>query len=318
MAIKVVRNVDRYRHAAEKEARLLTHLDVCKQADSGNPNDLIGSDNVISFLGSFNLPTGHYCLVFPPCGLSLFDFLRQNRFRPFFPQHIQHIALQLLQGVAFLHANGVQHGDVKPENILLAEPHYTQVPYKDSSIWIPNNSNIRIVDFGTAVHISQDKPAIVVSRSYRPPEVVLGIGWDAAVDLWAIGCVIMELYTGRRLFNVANGSDCEHLQMMEAMLGPLPKSMLNAPVVYPQTAATYSSPASSPVSNSNNYSSSMGLPNGQISLLQSLAHADPVLYNLVMRMLVYEPSKRITAHEALMHPYFNNLHSHYTLAHQQY
>jgi serine/threonine protein kinase len=136
---------------------------------------------------------------------------------------------------------GVFHCDLKPENILLAEPYYSSINIQGDiyPILVPNTSYVKIVDFGTAVHISQDRPAIVVSRSYRPVEVVLGIGWDQTVDIWSIGCIIMELFTGRRLFNVSNGTDQEHLQLMEALLGPIPQTLLNAPVIYSQTAAKY-------------------------------------------------------------------------------
>src|SRR4051812_37430012 len=107
----------------------------------------------------------------------------------------------------------------------------------------------------------------------------------------------MELYTGRRLFNVNNGTDQEHLQLMEALLGPIPSSMIFSPVIYPATAANYTSPNKFSISHLAQQSAYY------ISPLQALAQTDAKLFDLVMKMLAYEPSKRISARDALKHSY---------------
>lgn len=117
VAIKIVRAVDRYRVAAEREARLLQSIDHTRRTMSTATtatNQLSYSvDGCVTLLGSFML-AGHLCLVFPVLGLSLYDFLRLNRFRPLFPAHIRHIGYQLLQTCAFLHEEcGVIHADIK-------------------------------------------------------------------------------------------------------------------------------------------------------------------------------------------------------------
>jgi serine/threonine protein kinase len=97
VAIKVIRDVARYRHAAEKEARILQHLAATKhtpchparpvkelQTARGMQQDSTsGVYGVNPLLGWFRMG-GHFCLVFPPLGCSLYDFLRANHFRPLF------------------------------------------------------------------------------------------------------------------------------------------------------------------------------------------------------------------------------------------
>ena len=117
VAIKIVRAVERYRVAAEREARLLQSIDHTRRTMSTAANSRqswqYATDGSITLLGSFML-AGHLCLVFPVLGLSLYDFLRLNRFRPLFPAHIRHIGYQLLQTCAFLHDEcGIIHADIK-------------------------------------------------------------------------------------------------------------------------------------------------------------------------------------------------------------
>lgn len=158
VAIKVIRDVARYRHAAEKEARILQHLSSSRhsphhpaqplpslQTAVGHAQDSsLGSYGVNPLLGWFRLGN-HMCLVFPPCGCSLYDFLRANHFRPMFPHHIKHIGRQLLTTCAGLHQLGVVHADIKPENILLLDASYTQVQVQQVTVNVPLCSDIRMV-----------------------------------------------------------------------------------------------------------------------------------------------------------------------------
>ena len=113
VAIKIVRAVEHYRVAAEREARLLQSIEHTRRSLSATAALPYLTDGCVSLLGSFMLG-GHLCLVFPVLGLSLYDFLRLNRFRPLFPAHIRHIGYQLLQTCAFLHDEcGIIHADIK-------------------------------------------------------------------------------------------------------------------------------------------------------------------------------------------------------------
>ncbi|EPZ34061.1 Protein kinase-like domain-containing protein [Rozella allomycis CSF55] len=84
-----------------------------------------------------------------------------------------------------------------------------------------SNTKIVLIDFGTAVYNSQHNyHSIVSTRYYRPPE----LGWTFACDIWAVGCISVELFTGKLLFKTHD--DIEHLALMEKILGPFPKEMI--------------------------------------------------------------------------------------------
>ena len=354
VAIKVVRAVDRYRYAAEREARLLQHLNQRQAALLPSSPFVYGAEGCVPYLGSFPLDA-HICLVFPVLGLSLYDFLRLHRFRPLFPAHIRHIAHQLLLTSYYLHAHcNVIHADIKPESqhthLTLSTHDNPFLPYPDNSLTsssnsplcvvdillvdstyqtihvhemgpinVPLSTNVRLIDFGTAVHAGAEKPSIVVSRSYRAIEIVLGVGWGNGVDVWAIGCVLMELYTGHRLFNIGSGSDEDHLKQMEALLGNIPISLLTQPRVYPLGnggTATSSTPSSPGWSAGGSVGSSgggvggsgvgavggVGGPTGR--LRDRIVASDVHFCDLIERMLTFDPTHRITARQALQHPYF--------------
>jgi dual-specificity kinase len=67
--------------------------------------------------------------------------------------------------------------------------------------------------------------SVVCTRHYRPPEVVLGLGWSYPCDMWSVGCILVEMYTGEALFQTHD--NLEHLALMEAILGrSLPSMMI--------------------------------------------------------------------------------------------
>ncbi|ETO06562.1 serine/threonine kinase-1, partial [Reticulomyxa filosa] len=118
------------------------------------------------------------------------------------------------------------HTDLKLENILLMDDSYSII--SDSrhgrKYRVPNQTTIRLIDFGGATYEKIDEATqkrllrfeTINTRQYRAPEVILGIGWDRSSDLWSIGCILSELYTGDLLF--ATHENIEHLAMMEKVL----------------------------------------------------------------------------------------------------
>jgi len=82
---------------------------------------------------------------------------------------------------------------------------------------------IKLIDFGSATFQSGHHSAIISTRHYRAPEVILGLGWSYPCDLWSVGCILLELYTGAALFQTHD--NLEHLAMMTAALGGIPQSM---------------------------------------------------------------------------------------------
>ena len=197
--------------------------------------------------------------------------------------------MQILQALAFAHSKSIIHSDVKTENVLL-------VSQTDSAMFV------KLVDFGSALYSSSWHPPLVGTMNYRAPEAILQAGWSFGIDIWAVGCIMVELITGRQLFELAH--DDAHLAMMERALGPIPASLLHKGY-----------------SKQNQYNSSLMVRDmrGQIRLApcrhEGVAQAsrvsriealveDEQLLDLIKRMLTYDPDQRITARDALLHPFF--------------
>lgn len=82
-----------------------------------------------------------------------------------------------------------------------------------------------MIDFGSSCFTHDDLSTYVQSRSYRAPEVILGTGYDVKIDLWSLGCILSELYTGRVLFQ----NDCveELLSKVIGIIGKIPRHMIS-------------------------------------------------------------------------------------------
>lgn len=185
--------------------------------------------------------------VFNRLGPSLYDFLKKNNYNPFEVDVVRDIGYQLLKAVAFLHDHQLTHTDLKPENILFYKDGYerrsaspnsvrhsicltpthplfalTRV-FVSSGLRVPSDSQICVIDFGSAVFENGHHGRIVSTRHYRAPEIVIGAKWSHACDLWSIGCILVELITGEALFQTHE--DIEHLAMMERVFGRMPKSL---------------------------------------------------------------------------------------------
>ena len=172
----------------------------------------------------------HICIVTDLLGQSVFDFLKSNQFVPFPNSQIQSFARQLLTSVAFLHDLNLIHTDLKPENILLVENGYQtftynrQIPSSSTTISrqarhrkVLLDTEIRLIDFGSATFDDEYHSSVVSTRHYRAPEIILGLGWSFPCDIWSIGCILVEFFTGDALFQTHD--NLEHLAMMESICG---------------------------------------------------------------------------------------------------
>lgn len=107
------------------------------------------------------------------------------------------------------------HTDLKPENILLVNR---------GSNTLDENTDIRLIDFGSATFEQEYHSAIVSTRHYRAPEIIMGLGWSYPCDMWSMGCILIEFFIGDALFQTHD--NLEHLAMMESVLGPIPTHMV--------------------------------------------------------------------------------------------
>eukprot|EP00920_Eleutheroschizon_duboscqi_P019038 GHVT01045166.1.p1 GENE.GHVT01045166.1~~GHVT01045166.1.p1 ORF type:complete len:181 (+),score=9.43 GHVT01045166.1:123-665(+) len=88
----------------------------------------------------------------------------------------------------------------------------------------PKRADVKIIDFGSATFEDEYHCSIINTRQYRAPEVIMDLGWNMSSDVWSLGCILIELYTGVLLFKTHE--HLEHLAMVERIIGPLPLHML--------------------------------------------------------------------------------------------
>ena len=130
------------------------------------------------------------CLVFELLEQNLYEFLKSNNFRPLELREIRPIAQQVLTALSKLKNLGLIHADLKPENIMLVCPTDGIMRYR-----------VKVIDFGSACHSSKAiQNTYLQSRYYRAPEILLGLPFNEAIDMWSLGCVIAELFLGWPLY----------------------------------------------------------------------------------------------------------------------
>ncbi|XP_047310488.1 serine/threonine-protein kinase AFC2-like isoform X1 [Impatiens glandulifera] len=306
VAIKIVRGIKKYRDAAMIEVDMLQQLG--KHDKGGN--------RCVQIRNWFDY-RNHICIVFEKLGPSLYDFLRKNSYRSFPIDLVREIGRQLLECVAFMHDLRLIHTDLKPENILLVSSEYVKVPDfktssrlpKDGSYFkrVPKSSAIKVIDFGSTTYERQNQNYIVSTRHYRAPEVILGLGWSFPCDIWSIGCILVELCSGEALFHTHE--NLEHLAMMERVLGPIPQHMLkradrNAEKYVRRGRLDWPEGAASRES----IRAVQKLLRLQNLVMQHVDHSAGELINLVQGLVRYDPSERMTARQALAHPFFTRDH----------
>jgi dual-specificity kinase len=227
-AVKIIRSVQKYRDASRIELRVLSTLAL---------NDRTNKNKCIHLRDSFDF-RNHICIVTDLLGQSVFDFLKGNGFVPFPSTQIQSFARQLFTSVAFLHDLNLIHTDLKPENILLVNGLYQTFTYNrnipSSSLTTSRtarqrrvllDSEIRLIDFGSATFDDEYHSSVVSTRHYRAPEIILQLGWSFPCDIWSIGCIIVEFFTGDALFQTHD--NLEHLAMMENVCnGKIPPKLV--------------------------------------------------------------------------------------------
>lgn len=89
------------------------------------------------------------------------------------------------------------------------------------------DTDMQLIDFGSATFENEYHSAIVSTRHYRAPEVILNLGWSYPCDIWSIGCVLFELCIGEPLFQTKQ--DHQHLALMEKMISRFPTHIMTHP-----------------------------------------------------------------------------------------
>lgn len=207
----------------------------------------------------------------------IFEYMKENLYQlikernKLFPESaIRNIMYQILQGLAFIHKHGFFHRDLKPENLLCMGPEL-----------------VKIADFGLAREIRSRPPYTdyVSTRWYRAPEVLLrSTNYSSPIDIWAVGCIMAEVYTLRPLFPGA--SEIDTIFKICQVLGTPKKT--DWPEGYQLSSAM-------------NFLWPQCIPNNLKTLIPN---ASSEAIQLLRDLLQWDPKKRPTASQALRYPYF--------------
>ncbi|CAH8649271.1 unnamed protein product [Schistosoma rodhaini] len=210
VAIKVIKNKRSFVQQAEVEIKLLREMSIF-QANEQLATD-VGANYIVNLKGHFSYH-GHLCLVFELLSYNLYDLLGNTNYRGVSLNLTRKFAQQLCAALVFLSRPDVQviHCDLKPENILLVNP---------------KRSAIKVIDFGSSCHVHEKVYQYIQSRFYRSPEVLFNLDYGLGIDMWSLGCILVEMHTGEPLFCGAN--ELEQLLQIIEVLGFPPVYMIEA------------------------------------------------------------------------------------------
>ncbi|XP_040928135.1 mitogen-activated protein kinase 11 isoform X5 [Betta splendens] len=195
------------------------------------------------------------------------------KFQRLSDEHVQFLIYQLLRGLKYIHSAGLIHRDLKPSNVAVNE-----------------DCELRILDFGLARQTDDEMTGYVATRWYRAPEIMLNwMHYNQNVDMWSVGCIMGELLKGKVLFPGTDYID-QLKRIMEVVGTPTPELLQK---ICSEHAQKY-------------IQSLPFMP--QQDLEKIFKDANPSAVDLLKRMLVLDCDGRISASEALSHPYFSQYH----------
>ncbi|KAL1202701.1 putative dual specificity protein kinase YAK1 [Cardamine amara subsp. amara] len=228
----------------------------------------------------------HLLIVCELLKANLYEFQKFNRESGgevyFTMPRLQSITMQCLEALHFLHGLGLIHCDLKPENILIKS--YSRC-------------EIKVIDLGSSCFETDHLCSYVQSRSYRAPEVILGLPYDKKIDIWSLGCILAELCTGNVLFQ--NDSPATLLARVIGIIGSIDQQMLakgrDTCKYFTKNHLLYER---NQESNNLEY-----LIPKKSSLRRRLPMGDQGFIDFVGYLLQVDPKKRPSASEALKHPW---------------
>ena len=283
VAIKLLNHKPKLHSQIMFELNLLKSLQVNGNQNfpnSGNMNLTTNDDNnfIIKYIESFEF-RNFFCIVMELAGYDLYTYLQKQRFKGFSDKKLQMVAKDTGIALQFIHSKGIIHCDIKPENILF------------------NNilmDKVKVIDFGCSCYAGKLMYSYIQSRYYRAPEVVFGFEYGKEIDMWSLGCVLIELVTGQPLFPAED--EAELMQMFVAVLGMPPKEMIQkAP-----RAHHYFDKQTGEILPHKNSKGKSYEPNSS-SISNETKIADEDLIDLVQQCLKWEAKDRITAEQFLNH-----------------
>ena len=277
------------RVAIKKLKEKYNSLEECLAKTEVKVLEKLNHENIVQLKEIIREKSGEVLYIFEYCDCNLYEFIETHHVnKKTIPEPIiRDIVMQITKGIKFLHSNLYFHRDLKPENILVILNNY--------DFDNPNNNEnfgelrIKIADFGTAKEISlknnSPQTEYVCTRWYRAPECVLrSDSYDEKIDIWAIGCIMAELYKLEPLF--AGENEFDQIQQILKIMGTPTKGKW--PWGYEQAEFL-----------------GFQLP---VYYKKDLKKIIPVIckdgVNLLNDILQYDPVKRPCCSKILNHPYF--------------
>ena len=287
--IKIIKNNKDYFDQSIDEIKLLRYINA-----NGDPDEKC-------FLRVYDYfyYQEHLMIVSELLKDNLYDFYKyliDNNSEYFTIGRIQKLTKQILICLEFIHSLKIIHCDLKPENILM------------KSI---GEVTCKVIDFGSSCFIHDHLSSYIQSRSYRAPEVILGCHYNYKIDMWSLGCILAEIYTGNVLFQ--NDSVQSMLARIIGICGPIPNWMFEKGKLvndfFTKEKLIYMEP-----NNEGNESSAQEDPREagkkihilvpkRTSLRKRLKTNDEYFFSFVKSLLEIDPNLRLTAAEALKHPF---------------
>ncbi|KAK5087088.1 serine/threonine protein kinase, CMGC, dual-specificity [Lithohypha guttulata] len=274
VAIKIIRNKKRFHQQA------LVEVDILQKLKEWDPNK---KHNVVNFDQSFYFRQ-HLCISTDLLDMNLYEFIKIHDFRGFSLKLIRRFTKQMLASLILLHHKRVIHCDLKPENILLAHPAH---------------ADIKVIDFGSSCFENEKVYTYIQSRFYRSPEVILGMSYGMPIDVWSLGCILAELYTGYPIFPGEN--EQEQLACIMEVFGPPEKHLIEKST------------------RKKLFFDSMGKPRLTVSskgkrrrpsskdLRTVLKCDDENFLDFITRCLRWDPARRMNPQEALHHEFITGV-----------
>ncbi|KAI0340710.1 hypothetical protein BDW22DRAFT_1398476 [Trametopsis cervina] len=270
VAIKIIRNKKRFHHQALVEIKILDSL---RKWDSDEKHHVIKMTEHFYF-------RGHLCIAMELLSINLYELIKANNFVGFTTGLIRRFTSQMLQSLALMRHHRIVHCDLKPENVLLRHP---------------AKSAIKVIDFGSSCFEHEKIYTYIQSRFYRSPEVILGMNYHMAIDMWSLGCIMAELYTGFPIFPGEN--EQEQLSCIMEVLGVPDKDFINRSSRKRLFFDTSGAPR--PVVNSKGRRRRPGSK----TLAQVLKCDDDLFVDFIAKCLVWDPERRLKPQSALRHAY---------------
>lgn len=291
VAVKIIRQNAIMRKAGMKEIGILEQL---QEADPQNKMHLIKFDRYFDH-------KGHLCMVFENLSMDLREVLKKfGRDVGLNLRAVRAYGQQIFLGLSHLRRCNILHADLKPDNLLVNE----------------QRNILKVCDLGSASPASDNEiTPYLVSRFYRAPEIILGIPYDYAIDVWSIGCTLFELYTGKILFTGRNNN-----QMLRSIMecrGKYPPKLLRRGSLSPHhfdemlnfhsveedkitgrlhTKIVDFKKPTRDLKSRLMAQGTRGMPDAEVKELT-------MFLDLLDRCLSLNPEKRITPAEALKHPF---------------